>query len=123
MAGPPSGARLRSFRRVRHALEENLIEAINIIASLFYGVVLGMFLVAFFLKHVRGTAVFWAALGAEALIFALFFLRNAYPALKFSYLWYNLIGCAACVVFSLLLQAVFGDRSAAPRPPTYERTR
>jgi hypothetical protein len=70
-----------------------------------------MFLVAFFLKSVRGTAVFWAALGAEGLIFALFFLRNAYPALKFSYLWYNLIGCAACVVFSLLLQAVLGDRS------------
>ena len=93
------------------SFEENLIEATNIIASLFYGVVLGIFLVAFFLKHVRGTAVFWAALGAEALIFALFFLRNAYPALKFSYLWYNLIGCAACVVFSLLLQAMLGDRS------------
>ena len=46
---------------------EILSEATNIIASLFYGVVLGIFLVAFFIKHVRGTAVFWAALGAEVI--------------------------------------------------------
>jgi solute:Na+ symporter, SSS family len=93
------------------SFQENLIEATNIIASLFYGVVLGIFLVAFFIKHVRGTAVFWAAFAAEALIITLFFLRNAFPALKFSYLWYNLIGCAACVVFSLILQAMLrGER-------------
>lgn len=95
------------------SFEENLIEATNIIASLFYGVVLGLFLVAFFLKHVRGTAVFWAALAAEGLIIALFLLRTTLPALNFSYLWYNVIGCAACVVFSLLLQAVLGGKPPA----------
>jgi Na+/proline symporter len=92
------------------SFEENLIEATNIIASLFYGVVLGIFLVAFFLKHVRGTAVFWSALAAEALIISLFFLRPVFPALNFSYLWYNVIGCTACVVFSLVLQSVLGGR-------------
>ena len=83
---------------------ENLIEAINILGSIFYGVVLGIFLVAFFLKKIGGTAVFWGALLAQTLIFALYFLRHRYPALDISYLWYNLIGCAACVLFSSILQ-------------------
>jgi Na+/proline symporter len=81
---------------------ENLIEAINILGSIFYGVVLGIFLVAFFLKHVGGTAVFWAAIAAQLLVFALFF------SLKISYLWYNLIGCAACVILSLAIQLALG---------------
>ena len=54
-------------------LAENLIQAINILGSVFYGVVLGLFLVAFFLKWVRGTAVFWAALASQALVFGLYF--------------------------------------------------
>jgi len=83
---------------------ENLIEAINILGSIFYGVVLGIFLVAFFIKKIGGTAVFWAAIMAQTLIFALYFLRHRYPALDISYLWYNLIGCAACVGMSLTLQ-------------------
>jgi len=81
---------------------ENLIQAINILGSIFYGVVLGIFLVAFFLKRVGGTAVFWSAIAAQALVFVLFF------ALSISYLWYNLIGCAACVLLSLALHAVLG---------------
>lgn len=84
---------------------ENLIEAINILGSIFYGVVLGIFLVAFFLKRVGGTAVFWAAIAAQMLVFVLFF------TLGISYLWYNLIGCAACIVFSLSAQAALGPRS------------
>jgi SSS family solute:Na+ symporter len=97
------------------SFEENLVEAINIIASIFYGVVLGIFLVAFFLKRVRGTAVFWAALAAQALIIALFLLRNEFPVLKFSYLWYNVIGCSACVIFSLALEALApADRTSGP---------
>jgi len=88
---------------------ENLIEAINILGSIFYGVVLGIFLVAFFLRRVGGSAVFFAALGAQALVIAMFL------SLNIGYLWYNLIGCAACIVFSMLLQAVIG-----PRAPTDE---
>jgi solute:Na+ symporter, SSS family len=85
---------------------ENLIEAINIIGSIFYGVVLGIFLVAFFLEKVGGTAVFWSAVVAQTLIFALYLLRHRIPALDFSYLWYNLIGCAVCVALSLALQVM-----------------
>lgn len=98
---------------------ENLIEAINIIASIFYGVLLGVFVVAFFVKYVRGTAVFWGALAAQLLIFALRFLKDYFPVLDFSYLWYNVIGCAACVLFSILLQSLLGnDRSKESTHPT-----
>jgi hypothetical protein len=65
----------------------------------FYGVVLGLFLVAFFLKWIRGTAVFWSALAAQALVFVLYF------SLSISYLWYNVIGCAACMALSIVVQA------------------
>ena len=79
-------------------LAENLIQATNIIGSIFYGVVLGMFLVAFFLKRIGGTAVFWAAVISQTLVFVLYF------TLSISYLWYNFIGCALCMVLSAILQ-------------------
>jgi solute:Na+ symporter, SSS family len=79
-------------------LVENLIEAGNILGSIFYGSILGLFLVAFFLRNVRGSAVFFAAVLAQTLVLVLFF------TLPISYLWYNLIGCAAVLAFSLLLQ-------------------
>lgn len=83
-------------------LVENLIQAVNILGSIFYGVMLGLFVVAFFIRRVGGTAIFWSALAAQALVFFLYF------NLSISYLWYPLIGCAACVIFSLLLQATLG---------------
>jgi Na+/proline symporter len=83
-------------------LVENLIQAVNILGSIFYGVMLGLFVVAFFIRRVGGTAVFWAALAAQTLVFVLYF------QLTISYLWYPLIGCAACVGFSLLLQLILG---------------
>jgi len=86
-------------------LAENLIQAVNIVGSVFYGVVLALFLVAFFIRRVGGTAIFWAALMAQALVFALYF------SLNISYLWYNFIGCAACVLFSLLIQAGLGPNT------------
>ena len=86
---------------------ENLIEAINILGSIFYGVLLGLFLVAFFLRRVGGSAVFFAAVAAEALVIVMYF------SLNIGYLWYNIIGCAACVAFSLVLQAVLPPRVRA----------
>jgi solute:Na+ symporter, SSS family len=86
---------------------ENLIEAINILGSIFYGVLLGLFLVAFFLRRVGGSAVFFAAVTAQALVIVM------YSSLNIGYLWYNLIGCAACVVFSVALQAVLPPRARA----------
>ena len=86
---------------------ENLIEAINILGSIFYGVVLGIFLVAFFFRRVGGSAVFFAAVAAQALVILMFVSFNI------GYLWYNLIGCATCIAFSLLLQAILGPRASA----------
>jgi Na+/proline symporter len=86
---------------------ENLIEAINILGSIFYGVLLGLFLVAFFLRRVGGSAVFFAALAAEGLVIVMYF------SLNIGYLWYNIIGCAACVAFSVALQAVLPPRARA----------
>ncbi len=91
------------------SLAENLIQATNIVGSIFYGVVLGMFLVAFFLKNIGGTAVFWAALAAQAMVFVFYF------TLSISYLWYNVIGCAACMLFSFVLQAFLPANHANER--------
>lgn len=79
-------------------LVENLIEAVNILGSIFYGTILGLFLAAFFLRFVRGSAVFTAALISQTLVLVLFKMTNI------GYLWYNLIGCAAVCLFSILLQ-------------------
>jgi len=92
-------------------LAENLIQASNILGSLFYGVPLGIFLVAFFLKKIGGTAVFWAALASLVLVWGL------YAALNISYLWYNVIGCGACVILAAALQLALGGRSGESSRP------
>jgi Na+/proline symporter len=92
-------------------MAENLVQAVNIVASIFYGVVLALFLVAFLFRWVGGTAVFWAAVAAQLLVFALF------ARLSISYLWYNLIGCGACVAFSVAIQAVLGPGSSPAEVP------
>jgi Na+/proline symporter len=92
---------------------ENLIEALNIVASIFYPALLGVFIVAFFLKKVGGTAVFWAALATQAVVLAIFFAGKAWPAREIGYLWLNPIGVAACVGFSLLFQTLLPARPAA----------
>jgi Na+/proline symporter len=91
---------------------ENLIEGLNIVASIFYPALLGVFVVAFFLKKVGGSAVFWAAVASQVLVLALFFMGKMYPSYEIGYLWLNPIGCAACVVFSLAFQAVIGMKSS-----------
>jgi Na+/proline symporter len=77
---------------------ENLIEAINILGSIFYGTILGLFLAAFFLRFVRGSAVFVAALLSQSLVLVLFYSTSI------GYLWYNVIGCTAVCLFSVILQ-------------------
>jgi hypothetical protein len=95
-------------------LVENLIEAVNILGSLFYGPILGLFIVAFFVRGVRGSAVFWGALLSEALILLLFFTdKSGHPlfGLKIGYLWYNPIGCIGVCLFALTLQkTIFATR-------------
>jgi len=86
---------------------ENLIESINILGSIFYGVLLGLFVVAFFFRRVGGPAVCLAAITAQALVIVMYFTLNI------GYLWYNLIGCAACIAFSVALQALLPPRPRA----------
>lgn len=79
---------------------ENLIEMVNILGSLFYGNILGIFLVAFFFKYVQGTAVFWGAILSQSLVIAL------YNFTEIGYLWFNVIGCVGVIVIGLLIQLV-----------------
>ncbi len=85
------------------SLFDNLIEAINIVGSLFYGVILGVFMVGFFLKQVKANAVFIAALIIESFILYVFYL-NSIGIIKIAYLWLNLYGCVLTIVTSLILQ-------------------
>jgi len=86
------------------SLLDNLIQAVNILGSLFYGTVLGVFAVAFFLRRVKGTAVFCAALVSEALVLAIFLRTNI------GFLWYNVIGCAGVMLISAGVTSVVSLR-------------
>ena len=77
-------------------LFENLIQYVNLIGSIFYGTVLGIFLAAFYIKVIKSNHVFIAALIAQSLVIAV----NQYASI--GYLWYNVIGCTAVIIFGLL---------------------
>jgi solute:Na+ symporter, SSS family len=76
----------------------NLLEAVNILGSLFYGTILGIFIVAFYMKSIQGTAVFFAALLAEAFIVA------AWITDLTAFLWLNVFGCLLVMIFSFVFQ-------------------
>lgn len=86
----------------------SLIEAVNVLGSLFYGVILGVFLVAFFIKRIKsGHVVFWAAVLAELLVLTVFILtKTKPPVLKMGFLWLNPIGAFGVILFSLLLNGL-----------------
>ncbi len=85
-------------------LAENLIQLVNIIGSIFYGNVLGIFLLAFFFKHIKGNAVFIGALITQAFIIILYFLDD-FGIINLPYLWLNLIGCVIVILIANLLQS------------------
>lgn len=85
------------------SLVENLIQLVNIVGSIFYGNVLGIFLLAFFLKFVRGNAVFWAAIITQCIIFAVYYFW-VYKTEVISYLLLNVLGCALVMVLAVLLE-------------------
>ena len=86
-------------------LFENLIQLINIIGSIFYGTILGIFLIGIFNAHVKGKAVFWAAIISEVFVIILFSID------KIGFLWLNLIGALATVFLSLFLQNILFSES------------
>ncbi len=86
-------------------LFDNLIQLVNIIGSIFYGNILGIFLIAFFIKYIRGNSVFVAALITQALIIGVFAM-DVLP-----YLWLNLLGCVLVIALAILIQ-MFAKRKA-----------
>lgn len=91
------------------SLFENLIQLVNIIGSIFYGNILGIFLLAFFIKFVRSNAVFVAALITQVLICVTYALIH-FEIIGLPYLWLNVIGCGLVMGLAMLLQASFGER-------------
>lgn len=91
------------------SLLDNLIEAVNILGSLFYGTILGIFLVAFYLKKIKGNAVFYAAIVAELLIIL------CYMTTELAFLWLNPLGCGLVIGFALLFQQIEG-KGEGPGP-------
>jgi Na+/proline symporter len=87
------------------SLLENLIQAVNILGSLFYGTILGLFVVAFYIRFVKGNAVFIAAIIAEFFVIYCFFFTDI------AYLNFNIIGCLMVVVLSLVIQAFSGKKA------------
>ena len=106
-------------------LFENLIQAVNILGSLFYGTILGIFLVAFFIEHVQGTAVFIAGISVQVLVLAHFALDHydvfaimdgdvvVNDPIEIAFLWYNLIAPAIVVFGAVLIQALLGRPKVA----------
>ncbi|WON96335.1 sodium:solute symporter [Sphingobacterium sp. UGAL515B_05] len=84
----------------------NLLEAVNILGSLFYGTILGIFIVAFYMKKIQGKAVFLAAILSEIIVIAVWTMN------KIPFLWLNLIGCLAVMLIAYIVQ--LGTKT--PRP-------
>ncbi len=95
------------------SLFDNLIEAVNIIGSLIYGTILGIFLTAFLIKRVGGNAVFIAAIISEAVVLYIDFsvrYQWSLPTIHVGYLWYNVIGCLLVMILSFLF-SIFQTRT------------
>ena len=85
------------------SLVENLIQLVNIIGSVFYGTILGVFLVAFFIQHVQAKAVFWAAVVSELLILFI------YTQDWIGFLWLNVLGALFTILLSIVFQVLQKD--------------
>ncbi|GJM30628.1 MAG: hypothetical protein DHS20C17_32630 [Cyclobacteriaceae bacterium] len=95
-------------------LLDNLIQAVNILGSIFYGIILGIFVVAFVFKYVRGNAIFIATLIGEAVVLWIRFLTTE-GKLEIEYLWLNPIGCILVVVLALVIQFLFDQLQPAQK--------
>ena len=84
-------------------LFDNLIQLVNIIGSIFYGNILGVFLAAFFIRPITGPSIFWAALINQAFVITLFVL-DLFEVIKLPYLWLNVIGCVAVIIIAFIVQ-------------------
>ncbi|WP_235297183.1 sodium:solute symporter [Portibacter marinus] len=83
-------------------LFDNLIQLVNYIGSVFYGTILGIFLVAFYMKKIGAKGVFYGAILAQATVITVTFFTD-------SFLWYNVIGCFAVILYSMMIQRITGS--------------
>jgi solute:Na+ symporter, SSS family len=90
------------------SMVESLIEAVNIVGSLFYGTVLGLFLAAFFIKRIGANAAFISGLVVQISVVALYLSK----LVQIGYLWYNLISCVSVILLSLIIQTIRGRKTA-----------
>jgi len=79
---------------------ENLIQFVNIIGSVFYGTILGIFLIAFYIKRIKGGAAFWAAIIGQLAVFYLYFFTDI------AFLLYNIIGCVLVIFLAFVIQVL-----------------
>lgn len=97
-------------------LFENLIQLVNIVGSIFYGTVLGVFLVGFYIKFVKANAIFYSAVVSQLTIFLIYYYTiHIYPTgqEKLGYLWLNFIGASLTVILSMLVQFLIRDKPKA----------
>jgi len=102
--------------QLAYNIGNSLIEAVNLLGSLFYGVILGIFLVAFYRKKIGGTAVFVSAVIVESFVILLNILNNK-GIVHLSFLWFNVVGAVGVVILSELIGTVSGRRTG---PKTVE---
>jgi hypothetical protein len=89
----------------------NLLEAVNQLGSYVYGTVLGVFVVAFYIKRIKGTAVFIAAVISEAVICILAYYETV------AYLWLNAIGCILVIIIALLINPAIKQKNPVELQP------
>jgi Na+/proline symporter len=88
-------------------LFENLIQLVNIVGSIFYGTVLGIFLVGFYIKFVKARAIFWSAVVSQLTIFYIYYLDVV------SFLWLNFIGALLTILLSMLSQVILKQKDTS----------
>ncbi len=101
--------------QLAYNIGNSLIEAVNVLGSLFYGVILGIFLVAFYLKKVTSTPVFVSAVFVELFVICIHTL-NQREILHISFLWLNAIGALGVILLSIILQSLIGKKTDAVIP-------
>jgi sodium-dependent multivitamin transporter 6 len=82
----------------------NMIEVVNVLGSLFYGIILGVFLVAFYFKNIGGTATFWAAIISQSIILGIGIPQMILKTDWIAYLWFNPLGCFLVIGIAWILQ-------------------
>ena len=103
------------------SMADNLIEVVNIVGSVFYGVILGIFLLGFYVKFIRGNTVFIAGIISQLIVFGIYYWRVYLPedpADQLGYLWLNFIGCALVFLVTFIVHFIRGGNPAPKNDTT-----